>query len=329
MCDLNGSYGLHATIPVTLAGKAPIEALSSHMQVWSLLRQQYDSTGNLTLSMSICGTTSPDVCASAQPPVLSSAEAYGQYIPVEAWDRAMDTTASAQLTLLSPLPGAAIDTPTLAQLLGISLQDPLGAWPASYKDVQGTTAFDGSAVNGATWLDAEEDGKSGVTVRVVGSGGAVSNGASGPMRTYGNTSTDCPRSNAQAARSLYAYLPLPQGLGVKRIKALYTAQRIAFELHGMLDSCDQASGTLTGTRGGALTFDALIGGCAMVSGSGEADCSQAVIDAATSNGGVSGLELGTGRFTWTRMAADATCADVRVMRDSASDTQMLMETSHL
>jgi hypothetical protein len=75
---------------------------------------------------------------------------------------------------------------------------------------------------------------------------------------------------------------------------------------------------LTGSDGGELAFNALIGGCSMVSGSGEADCSQAVIDAASANGGLSGLKLGTGNFVWTRMPADATCADVRAAREANS-----------
>ena len=319
VCDLNGSFALHASIPVSSAAMGPVEALNGTMHVWSLLRQQYDASGNLSMSMSVCGQTSPDLCASAQPPVLSAPEAYGQYIPVEAWNRASEAPASAQLSIASPLPGAAIDTPPLAQLFGISLSNPLGPWPASFKDVQGSGAFDGSATNGAAWVDTDADGKSGVTLRIVGAGGAMGNGASGPMQSYGSTSAECPRTNAQSARSPYAYLPLAQGLGVKRIKALYTAQRIAFELHGLLDSCDQASGAVTGGNGGALAFHALIGGCSMVSGSGETDCTQAVIDTASANGGVSGLKLGTGSFTWTRLPAEATCAEVRAMREAHND----------
>ena len=314
VCDLNGSFALHASIPVSSAAMGPVEALNGTMHIWSLLRQQSDASGNLTVSMNVCGQTSPDLCASAQPPVLSAAEAYAQYIPVETWDRASETPASVQLSLASPQPGAAIDTPPFAQLFGISLSDPLGPWPASFKDVQGSNGFDGSATNGAAWVDTDADGKAGVTLRIVGAGGAASNASSGPLQSYGSTSLECPRSNAQSPRSPYAYLPLAQGLGVKRIKALYTAQRIAFELHGTLDSCDQASGMVTGGNGGALAFHALIGGCSMVSGSGEADCTQAVVDTASANGGVSGLKLGSGRFSWTRLSADATCADVRAQR---------------
>jgi len=314
VCDMNGSFALQATIPVTFDGMAPIEPLDSSVEVMGLLRQQYDASGNLKLSMSICGQTTPDICANAQPPLLSSPEAYGQYVPVESWDRASETPATAELSLPAPLPGSAIDTPALAQLLGISLSDPLGAWPASYKDVQGTNAFDGSATNGAQWVDADGDGKSGATQRVVSASGAMSSATSGPLVTYGGKSAECPRSNAGAARSPYAYLPLPQGLGVKRVKALYVAQRVSFELHGKLDSCDQASGMLTGANGSALRFDLLIAGCSMVNGSGETDCTQGVIDTASKNGGGAALKLDNGNFTWTRMAADATCADVRAAR---------------
>jgi hypothetical protein len=292
---------------------APIEALNDTMDLWGIVQLEYAADGNLAVALISCGQTTPDICAAAQAPILPTAEAYAQYIPVEVWDHS-SARALAQMSLPGALPGAAFATPALAQVYGVTLTNPLGAWPATRKDIEGGPDYDGSALNGARWVDIDSDGKLGVTIKVVGPGGASATATSGPPRSYGATSSACPRSDARAARTAYAYVPLPQGLGVKRIKGFHSAQRLTVEFHGALESCDRISGQLTGAGAGKLQQDGLIGGCTIADGSGEAACSSALLDSAESGAGATSLlELTAGRFVLARSQADVSCAQVRAM----------------
>jgi hypothetical protein len=316
VCDMNGTFALHSKTPVSLPSTPPLEALTDAIDLWGVVVQQYDAEGNLEISLNSCGQTTPDICAAAQAPVLPSAEAYGEYVPVELWETATPP-AVAQMSLPDALPGSAFATPTLAQVLGITLTNPLGAWPTTRKNIEGGPDFGGSATNGARWMDIDGDGKPGMTMKVVGPGGVPAGAASGPPFSYGATSSKCPRSDRQAPRSSYAYLPLPQGLGVKRIKGLYSAQRVRLEFHGALETCDRISGMLTGPKAAKLQLDAVLGGCTMVSGSGESACPSSLLDSAESSGSggaaTGGLEMGAGSFVLARIPDGTTCAQVRAM----------------
>ena len=315
VCDLNGVFAFHGRSQVMLTGMAPLEGLTDASEQWGVVRQRYDAQGTLELALSACGQTSVDICVGAQPPVITAAEAYAQYVPVETWDKAF-APAKARVSFPNALPGARFATPAIAQLFGIALTDPLGAWPMTRRDIEGSTEFDGSGVNGARWLDVDADGQLGMTVAVVAPGGVVAAANSGPIQSYGATSSKCPRSNPQAARSPYAYLPLPQGLGVKRIKRFYSAQRVMLEFHGTLDTCDKVSGTLTGAGAGQLSAEVLFGGCALVNGASESACTSALLDVAETSGGGSatGLELTGGTFVLVRVRDDVTCSQVRAMK---------------
>jgi hypothetical protein len=313
VCDLNGTFAFHGHAQVSLASTGPVEALNDTIDLWGIAHNVYDAAGNLSLTLSACGQTTPDICAAAQAPVLPNAEAYAQYVPVEVWDDHGAQTAL-QFSLPAALPGTPFDTPSIAELFGVTLSNPLGAWPTTRKDVEGGSEFDGSAVNGAHWLDSDGDGELGMTIKVVPPGGVAASATGGPPQSYAATSTKCPRSDAKAARSPYAYLPLPQGLGVKRIKRLYSAQRVALEFHGTFTTCDRASGMLTGPKGGALRMDTLIGGCAIVNGSAESACTAGLLDMTDGGGGATaGLQLGSGSFVLVRVADALSCAQVRAM----------------
>jgi hypothetical protein len=318
LCDANGTFALHASIPVSMKATAPIEALSDTIDLWALVHQKLDAQGTLSFAATLCGQTTPDICAAAQTPVIPSPEAFAQYIPVEAWDRSENSAAEVQLSFLDGVAGAEFVTPALAFLQGVSLADPLGAMPSSRKDIADGPDFDGSATNAARWIDMDGDGKPGLTTKIVGPSGAAATATSGPPRTYAATSSVCPRSDAQAARSPYSYLPFAQGIGVKRVKSLYSAQRLVVELHGTLESCDRSSGMLTGPSGGKLKIEGVLGGCSMVNGSSESDCTSSMLDAASSMGGGSpsaAMTPGIGTFVLTRVANEATCSDARALSD--------------
>jgi len=313
-CELSGTFAFQGIAPVSLVGSGPVEALDDTIQLWGIARHDYDAQAGLSLTLSWCGQTTPDICASAQPPALPSPEAYGQFIPLESWTRA-STSVTAELPLAHALPGEPFITPTIVQLFGISLADPFGAWPTTRKDIEGSPNYDGSSVNGAQWLDSDDDGKLGLSTIIVPPGGLQGTATAGPPGGYTAESSACPRDQPRAARSRYMYIPFPQGLGVERIAALYMAQRLALELSGVVESCDRITGVLTGPSGADIRLDGVLGGCSTINGSAQEDCSASLLSTAESGGGATslGLNFGIGDFVLTRADTDTTCADVRAL----------------
>ena len=211
------------------------------------------------------------------------------------------------------MPGASFETPPIAELLGIALKDPTGPFPATRKDVQDSAEFDGSAVNEAKWVDIDGDEKPGLTMYLVPPGGIAAGGATGPLEEKTATSAKCPRNDAGAKRSPYAYLPLPEGLMIRRVKRMYAGQRLIMELRGKLDSCDRVSGEVTGPKGGKLELENKVGGCVTASGSDEAPCPASVVDLFDSMSGAK-LSVQSGTFSMVRIDAAASCADVRAAK---------------
>jgi hypothetical protein len=198
--------------------------------------------------------------------------------------------------------------PQTAALLGISLTDPFGAWPASRANVSGGG---GTQTNGAAWVDADGDGKSGVMNYDVPPGGVLSASAPFPPQDYGATSTACPRSSSGARRS-YAYVPAYDG-GVVRVKRFSSAARVISQLSGTIGStCDTITGNVIGPQSGQQQVDGRVFDCVAVSGSGEAACSSAVINALDAPaGGTHTFDSVT--FIVKRVAAGTSCDQIRAL----------------
>jgi hypothetical protein len=212
-------------------------------------------------------------------------------------------------------------------LEGISLTNPLGAWPASASAIGGT-----SPTNGAQWVDVDGDTFDGLTLVVVPPGGILQNttGPYVPLSNYGAMSTVCPRSGGTPHLS-YDYVPgadLAAG-GVVRIKRTYTASRIQSSMAGTIVSCDSTgvtkiTGTLsgpdqfTGPDGGVMNeplIQARVGGCVEVSSSNttthEADCSATVqneLDTQSQNEHITRATV-----IIKRVASGISCASVRAL----------------
>ncbi|HEX7476759.1 MAG TPA: hypothetical protein VF331_03060 [Polyangiales bacterium] len=309
VCDLNGTYAIQIAATMTWSGISNIEDAGSVKPVlysWALRHQTFDSAGKLHVVTVPCGGTGLDLCGTGN--AFIAAEAYTQFLPVQIWGTTGMPTEIVDMTLTKPLPGSAFVSPQSAVLLGISLTDPLGAWPTARTQVgAGTTQ-----VNGAVWLDSDADGKPGVTGYAVPPGGFPVDGVfPDPLTAYPATSAACPRSNAAAARLAYNYWPGVEGLTLRRVSRFYVGSRTIGYFNGSLTSCNLIQGDVKGPANGQMQNEGRIEGCLReVAPSGETDCSGTLTDFYdTAN--QSAQQVVSAKFILKRVANTATCADVR------------------
>jgi hypothetical protein len=276
---------------------------------WQLHRQSYDAEGNLKIEMTECGGSAFDLCSVPFPPFLG-AEAYAQYVPFSVFGSPSMPRTNITVSLPDSQPGAAFKTEMFAMVNGVKLDNPMGEWPKDRRQVAGAPDSEGTPVNGATWLDSDNDGSPGLTNYGIGPEGEKIDGVfPDPPMDYGARSTECPRANT-GERSAYAYAPaIPNGsLSVQRVKRVFTAQRATFSYDGKIDSCDAISGTAAGPDNGIVRLEARVGGCVRVNGSAESVCGGSTIDFLDQQPQTQNFSVST--FKMRRLAEGATCKDV-------------------
>jgi hypothetical protein len=312
VCDMTGTFATRTQLDAKWATLDQIEGGTDTTYSYAIERHSYDAQGNLMLELTLCGETSLDICGLGIAPILA-AEAYAQFLPVHIWGTPSMPVIRTKLTLPKPVPGSAFVTDNVAALTGISLANPLGAWPPSRRDISGTVAFDGSAVNGATWLDQDNDAKIGLTSYAVPPGGIKADGVPpDPVKDFGPLSPSCPRQGG--THTPYAYWPAPVGFSLAlpaRIQRFYAATRVISAFNGTINSCDDISGSITGPDNGKPQLDGRTGGCLRATSSGEADCSATAIDFVDTAPPNNGQEIVNASFRTKRVATPVTCAMVR------------------
>ena len=314
VCNLGGTFAARTRLDLKWADLSDqIEDGMDTTYSYSLEKHTYDASGNLSLEIVACGSTSLEACGLGADPVLA-AETYTQFLPIEIWNTPSMPVVRTTISLPNALPGAAFVSEQVAALQGISLTDPKGAWPPSYTDVVGTPYFDGSAVNGAAFVDNDNDTYVGLTSYAVPPGGIRADGVPpDPMRDFGANSAVCPRMGG--AHTPYAYWPAPpEGISLTpvRVKRFYTASRVISGLTGKVDSCDEISGDVVGPDGGKIRVDARIGGCVRTNGSGEAACPASVISFL--DDGSQAQDITAATFKLKRLTdPNPTCAMVRAV----------------
>jgi hypothetical protein len=314
VCDMQGTFALRYAPSIAWSGIEGIEDGSGQGYSWAVLRQTYDAQGELSFEQITCGETVLDLCGAGVRIAGIPAEAYSQYVPVAVWGKPGSPSTTVKLSLPAPVPGSAFKTPRYARLNGISLADPLGAWPESREDIEGSDAFAGSATNGARWVDSDQDSAYGQTTYAVGPGGETPGGELAPMTAYAQTSMTCPRGNETAARLPYNYPPGLDGVTPRRIKRFSSANRTVSELDGTIQSCDEITGNVTGPTEGGARVDVRIGSCVRVdaeSDSGEAACSNSVLSFLDATQVNNTFDAQT--FIMKRVAEGTTCEQVRAL----------------
>jgi hypothetical protein len=307
---MNGTFATQTSLTTSWSGIAFFEnATNVPSTSWAIRTQTYDSSGNLSITTTQCGGTTIDLCGEGDP---IGDEAYTQFFPTPDFDLTSMPTTKLSISIPNALPGQAYVEPQTAVLYGISLTDPLGAWPAS----NGNIGPGANQTNGAVWVDSDSDTFEGITSYAVPPGGIASTTAPYPYQSYGADSTACPRRDAGLSRLPYDYLPGIAGLTLVRIKRFYTGQRLVSSMSGSITSCDATGATLIqGTVGGPDSGNpqgALrVGGCVQVAGSGEAACSTPVVNTYDSQNQVQ--HITSASFIMKRVASGTTCTQVRAL----------------
>jgi hypothetical protein len=278
VCDMGGTFVAKSVVHNTWSGQTGVEDGEEDSTLWAIERHDYDAEGNLDIEFIDCGETQPDLCGTGN--IVVGREAYAQYVPANVYGKASMPVQRWTFSLKEPLPGSAFNTPLSAVLTGVQLTDPMGPWPARRENIAGAPDSGSNITNGARWIDSDDDGFVGMTTYAVPPGG-ISNQGDGPrpIESYGANSKVCPRNNPNAARLPYNWVPANEGLTVRRIKRLYSANRSVSSIRATIDSCDSLTGKVVGDGpNDTLRVNGTIGGCARVEGNGEAACSAALVD---------------------------------------------------
>ena len=156
-CDLSGFWAMrqdvHTTWPdMSASGATAIEAGMVKATVWELHRYDYDGSV-ITVQKKGCGS---DVFPETRTPIWG--EIYSFTIPQDVFD-SLDLVDANDVDFVDADPGDSFVTGSEAALVGIRLDDPLGAWPSNRSEVGGS-----GAVNGARWVDDDSDGVPGLTL---------------------------------------------------------------------------------------------------------------------------------------------------------------------
>jgi hypothetical protein len=312
VCDLTGTFVSKSSFLGSWSNQTGIEDGSETSYGWGIERHNYDAQGNLQIEAIGCGETQPDLCGTGN--VIIGREAYAQYIPANVYGKASMPVQHSQFQILKPLPNEPYNSPMVAQLTGISLTDPMGTFPTQRQSIAGSPESGSNIVNGARWIDSDDDQSVGISTYTVGPGGISATGdGPRPITSYGSTSMACPRSNPNAARLSYNYPPANEGTTVRRIKRIYSANRVITAVRGKIDSCDSISGDVIGPNANDnIRVDGVVGGCARVEGSTEAACSSALTD--FFQGGASSSEGPPGKIVMRRAPDTVTCADARAFQ---------------
>lgn len=278
-CDMRGVFALRSQIELAWSETdGLLEAGSDTVNGYAIERFSYDAAGELVIEHLSCGEGALDLCGLGSAPTIAP-EAYAPYIPTTVWDLpSIPRAKSRVLDATALVPGASFASEPAAHLHGISLRDPFGAWPASRRDISGSPSFDGSSINGARWLDQDDDGFVGLTAYLVPPGGS-NDQIPPPPRAYAATSPICPRGGGQ--HTPYAYLPATAESATNvwvRVKRFFTASRVIASYRGTLTSCDTISGEIVGPDGAALKNEIRVGGCIRAYGETDTACNDAAVD---------------------------------------------------
>jgi hypothetical protein len=310
VCNMAGTFALRTELDVSWDASSGIESGKDADVYWSIVRQNYDVNGQLQLELIACGETNIDLCGTGITGLVP-VEAYAQYAPAVVWSAPNPSGVSVTFDLANAVPGKAYQTPNIAALGGITLTDPNGTWPSDRRDVAGTSDSNATPVNGARWLDTDNDGVIGITTYAVGPNGVAADGSpSAPLTAYGTHSTVCPRSNPNAARSPYNYPPAAEGLTIQRVKRFASANRVISAYNGTINSCDDVSGTVSGPDSGSVHFDARVGSCIRVNGTAETACSSSLVDFIDETP-QSQNKVDSSSFVMKRVSDTITCDQVR------------------
>ena len=287
VCDLSGTYALTSTSMVTwptVTGPLGIQVIEASpaggvaTYQWSLRHQKIEN-GSLTTQTVSCGGTAPDFCN------VYNGVTNTQYQSNQMWGKSKVVTGTkpVSVSLVGVVPGGTYAEPQTVQLLGIALDDPAGAWPQCRNCVGvdvGSTCTCGSTsytvANKATWVDADEDGTSGITNHHIPRGGLGIDGTN-PDPPYVHTQpTACPRLRTPQGTYNYQEWPGAVGLTQFRTNRWFIGQRTTSGITSTSITLSNnqcvVAGNVTGPASGRAKVDLRIQGCEICAGSPTTSC---------------------------------------------------------
>jgi hypothetical protein len=286
-CDLAGTFALSVRTMVgwdavvILGIKAIEESPPGGVETfrWALRYQTVETNGSVTVKTFPCGGSAPDACD------MAYGYTHAQYQPNHLWGKAKINagTTSVNTSLVGVIPGGTYVEPPIAQLLGITLTDPLGPWPPCRAcvgiDAGGTCACGGTnypVTNKATWVDVDDDSNLGITNLHVPRGGLPIDGTQ-PDPPYVYTEpTACPRVALPHGTFTYQEWPGTVGLQTFRTNRFFIGSRTTSALNGSTityasNACS-ISGTVTGPSAGKTRVEQRTQGCETCSGANGNAC---------------------------------------------------------
>lgn len=139
----SGTQGVHVTMQVTWPGTVGTESGSGVVHVWT--RSKFTITGsNMTAQNSPCGSQIPEI---TKTPIAGGGKVLAEF-PAAIWNSTAMPSFMASGTHGGFTIGAKVQMTATPVIVGTTLADPKGAWPAA------------SAITGA---DHDGDGKTGIT----------------------------------------------------------------------------------------------------------------------------------------------------------------------
>jgi hypothetical protein len=289
VCDLSGTYALAvktmvgfdavSVLGIKVIEESPPGGVETYR--WALRHQAVDNDGVMTVKTVACGGTAPDACD------LAFGYTHAQYQPNHIWGKAKINAGSTSVSksLAGVVPGGSYVEPNSVQQLGISLADPLGAWPpcracvgveAGQTCTCGTTTH--TVTNKATWVDVDDDGQLGVTNLHVPRGGiTVLDGTPPDPPFLYPEPTACPRLGASPGTYTYQEWPGNVGLTTFRTNRFFVGTRMTSGLSStsiaLANNACTITGNVTGPSNGKTRVEQRTQGCEL--------CSDANPDACT------------------------------------------------
>jgi len=274
-CDLSGTFAVRRQLTVSWGQAAPLEGGSDTQYLWEIARHTANPDGTLGVDIAHCGESNVDLCSEGVAASQGISDVLGGLLPnAQLTMPAIPAEAYAQY-----VPVSVWNAQTVSSHVVTSVAAP---WPAQPYTLPRYAALQGISLSGALG-----DGP-----------------ASAPLATYEPTSKVCPRSNTSAARYPYNYPPVLDGLSIRRITRVFSANRVISELTGTIDSCDQLSGLVNN-----IQLDSRIQGCAYQTAGGEALCDDNTIKSLDAQ--AAAYEVLGSSFLMQRVPDGTTCEQVR------------------
>ena len=287
VCDLSGTYALSVKTMVgwdavvVLGIKAIEESPPGGVETyrWALRYQTVDTNGQVTVKTYACGGTAPDACD------MAYGYAHAQYQPNHIWGKSKINAGTTPVTVssLGVIPGGSYVEGNIAQLLGITLTDPFGAWPACRACVGveagqscscGGTNY--TVTNKATWVDVDDDGNLGITnLHVPRLGVSIDGVQPDPPYAYSEPSA-CPRVATPHGTFGYQEWPGTVGLSTFRTNRFFVGTRMTSGLAStsitFANNACAIAGNVTGPNSGKTRVEQRTQGCETCSGANSNAC---------------------------------------------------------